>query len=295
MLIRNAVIPVAGHGTRLLPATKSQPKEMLPVGKKPIVQYVVEELAACHVSRVLLVTGKGKNSIEDHFDEDAQLIRMLRETGKERLLADAQIASNQLKFFYTRQCVQLGLGDAVLCARDFAGQEPFAVALGDSIIGCGKSSQILQTAGQVFFEHKADAVIIVEEVPAEEVSHYGIVAPKSKGNVFEVGDLIEKPEPNQAPSNFAIAARYVFSPKIFDYIKNTTLDSRGELQLTDAIRNMLNDGGKVFGLCLPTDQKRYDIGNIKSYYETFVEFALRDPEYGAAMRQHARQLLEQLK
>jgi UTP--glucose-1-phosphate uridylyltransferase len=289
--IRNAVIPVAGIGTRLLPATKSQPKEMLPVGKKPIVQYIVEELHLCGIERVLFVTGRGKSSIEDHFDDDPDLIRTLRETGKEDLLQELQYERMGVHFLYTRQRRQRGLGDAVLCAEHFAGKEPFVVALGDSIIGRHKPSMIVQGLMSAFESHQAACAIAVEEVPSAQVSMYGIVKPASNAEVFEIKDLIEKPSVNEAPSNWAIAGRYIFAPSLFDAIKRTGFDHHGELQLTDAIRLMLREGKPVIGVRLPVSERRYDIGNFESYFETFVEFALTDPEIGPQLVKRVKELM----
>jgi UTP--glucose-1-phosphate uridylyltransferase len=289
--IRNAVIPVAGIGTRLLPATKSQPKEMLPVGKKPIVQYIVEELHLCGIERVLFVTGRGKSSIEDHFDDDPDLIRTLRETGKEDLLQELQYERMGVHFLYTRQRRQRGLGDAVLCAEHFAGKEPFVVALGDSIIGRHKPSMIVQGLMSAFESHQAACAIAVEEVPSAQVSMYGIVKPASNAEVFEIKDLIEKPSVNEAPSNWAIAGRYIFAPSLFDAIKRTGFDHHGELQLTDAIRLMLREGKPVIGVRLPMSERRYDIGNFESYFETFVEFALTDPEIGPQLVKRVKELM----
>ncbi|MFZ4984360.1 MAG: UTP--glucose-1-phosphate uridylyltransferase [Blastocatellia bacterium] len=291
MTIRNAVIPVAGLGTRLLPATKSQPKEMLPVGKKPIVQYIVEELSLCGMDRFLFVTGRGKSSIEDHFDIDADLVRTLREGGKEDLLSELEFERLGPHYFYTRQHQQRGLGDAISYAENFSGTEPFVVALGDSIIGRHEPSRILERLIAAFEADDVACAIAVEEVPPDQVSMYGIVRPLSDSAVFEIADLVEKPPIGEAPSNWAIAGRYVFSPLLFDAIRRTPPDHRGEIQLTNAIRLMLNEGRKVVGVRLPRHEKRYDIGNFESYFETFVEFALTDPVYGEKMRQHARGLL----
>lgn len=295
MAIRNAVVPVAGLGTRLLPATKSQPKEMLPVGKKPIVQYVIEELHESGIERLLFVTGRGKHSIEDHFDEDHHLIRTLRETGKEDLLQELAYERIGVHFLYTRQKQQKGLGDAILCAEHFAGTEPFVCALGDSIIGRHKSSAAVGKLVKAFEARNADVAIVVEEVPREQVSMYGVVKPahwNGESEVFDIIDLVEKPAVADAPSNLAIAARYVFSPNIFDAIKRTPYDHRGELQITDAIRLVLKEGGRVVGLRLGAEEKRYDIGNFESYFETFVEFALTDPEYGEELRKRLPELLK---
>ena len=290
MAIRNAVIPVAGLGTRLLPATKSQPKEMLPVGRKPIVQYVVEELERSNIERVLFVTGRGKTSIEDHFDDDPELIRLLRETGTEDLLLALEYERIGMHFLYTRQRRQRGLGDAVLCAEHFAGDEPFVVALGDSIIGRHRPSQIVQTLVSAFETREAGCAIAVEEVPIEQVSLYGIVEPATDTEVFEITGLVEKPASGEARSNLAIAARYVFAPSIFEAIRHTPLDSRGELQLTDAIGLLLNNGERIIGVRLPREEKRYDIGNFESYFATFIEFALTDPSYEGKLRALVREL-----
>jgi len=289
--INNAVVPVAGLGTRLLPATKSQPKEMLPVGKKPIVQYVVEELKQSGIERVLFVTGRGKSSIEDHFDDDPELTRTLREGAKEELLAELEYESIGVHFLYTRQRRQKGLGDAVLCAEHFAGTDPFVVALGDSIIGRHAPSSIVRTLTEAFEAQQAACAIAVEEVPIEQAPLYGIVQPRSESEVFEIGDLVEKPSVREAPSNLAIAARYVFAPSIFPAIRRMPFDRRGELQLTDAIRLLLDEGQRIIGVRLPPAEKRYDIGNFESYFETFVEFALTDPHFGPRLRERIKELL----
>src|SRR5262245_46588781 len=200
---------------------------MLPVGKKPIVQYIIEELHLCGVERALFVTGRGKSSIEDHFDDDPDLIRTLRETGKEDLLEELMYERLGVHFLYTRQRRQRGLGDAVLCAEHFAGTEPFVLALGDSIIGRHKPSLIVERLIGAFEAHNAFCAIAVEEVPEDQVSMYGIVRPGSSEDVFEMLDLIEKPHRDEAPSRLAIAGRYVLSPSIFDAIKRTDVDHRG--------------------------------------------------------------------
>lgn len=285
MSVDIAVVPVAGRGTRLLPLTKSQPKEMLPVGRKPVVQYVVEELARCGIGRLLFVTGPGKTAIENHFDIDAELVDHLRETGKEELLDELAFEREDLEYFYTRQRRQLGLGHAVLCARPVVGDQSFVVALGDSIIGMHAQSNIVGTMIDAFERQKADAVIAFEPVSAAEVIHYGIAKPRVGGaDIFELDDLIEKPDVDEAPSNLAVAARYVFSSAIFDCLKRTTPGKGDEIQLTDAIRLLIREGGKVLGVSLPTSEKRFDIGNFESYFEAFVEFAMADPHYGAGLR-----------
>ena len=290
--INIAVVPVAGLGTRLLPATKSQPKEMLPVGRKPVVQYVVEELTRMKMKRVLFITGPGKTSIENHFDLNEELIQELRENGKEELLEELEYERAPLQYFYTRQRELLGLGHAIQCAEPFVGNQPFVVALGDSIIGMHAKSDIVQRMSRCFAENNASAVIAFEKVPLEEVHRYGIARPKQEGETFEIEDLIEKPSRTEAPSNLAIAARYVFAPTIFDAIKRTPPGKGGEIQITDAIRLLIKDGGKVFGICLRADERRYDIGNFQAYFRAFVEFALEDEKQGPALRKHIEALLD---
>jgi len=294
MSVDLAVVPVAGRGTRLLPLAKSQPKEMLPVGRKPVVQYVVEELGRCGVRRLLFVTGPGKAAIENHFDIDAELIANLRETGKEELLGELAFEREDLEYFYTRQRRQLGLGHAVLCARPVVGNKSFVVALGDSIIGLHAQSDVVATMVEHFESSGADGVIALVEVPREEVVHYGIAQPKDGvDDVFELADMVEKPTVEEAPSNLAVAARYVFSSAIFDYLEKTPRGKGNEIQLTDAIRMMMADGKKVLGVRLPADEQRFDIGNFDSYFATFTEFALADPQYGPALREHLEKLLRQ--
>jgi UTP--glucose-1-phosphate uridylyltransferase len=287
-----AVIPVAGLGTRLLPATKSQPKEMLPVGRKPVVQYVVEELTRVGITRVLFVTGPGKASIENHFDRNAELIQTLRESGKEELLAALEFERSTVQYFYTRQRELLGLGHAVACARSFVGNQPFVVALGDSIIGMHAESDVVERMTRCYHERDAAAVIAFEEVPHDEVSRYGIAKPKQDDDLFEIEDLVEKPSPGEAPSNLAIAARYVLSPAIFDALAQTRRGKGGEIQLTDAIRTVIRNGGRAYGVRLRPDERRYDIGNFEAYFEAFVEFALADPTHGPALRRHLLKALD---
>lgn len=292
MPIDIAVVPVAGHGTRLLPATKSQPKEMLPVGRKPVVQYVTEELAASGIRRILFVTGARKSAIENHFDEDHELISYLRESGREEELAELAFERQQLEYFYTRQRRQLGLGHAVLCAKPLIGAQPFVVALGDSIIGMHAQSRIVSRMLEEYERTKADIVIAFEEVPRKEVIRYGIAEPAGVvGDVFDLKDIVEKPSVDEAPSNLAVAGRYVLGPSIFEALAETKPGKGGEIQLTDAMRIVLKRGGKGVGLKLPASERRYDIGNFGSYFRAFVDFALTDPKYGEALRAHVRQRL----
>lgn len=292
MNIQSAVVPVAGLGTRLLPATKSQPKEMLPVARKPVVQYVVEELEANGVKQILFITGKNKTSIENHFDFDHELMRNLREGGKEELLSELEYERMRMQFFFTRQRKQKGLGDAVLCAQHFTEDRPFVVALGDSILGLHACSQIVRRLAEVYETEKPSCVVAVEEVARESVSSYGIVRPAGEGDVFEITDLVEKPAQESAPSNLAIAARYIFSASIYQALDSTPPDRHGEIQLTDAIRLQLKEGAKVMGVRLPRDEQRYDIGNFESYFEAFVDFALSDSQLGNRLRKYLQERLD---
>jgi UTP--glucose-1-phosphate uridylyltransferase len=293
MDIEIAVVPVAGLGTRLLPATKSQPKEMLPVGRKPVVQYVVEELDLSGIRRILFVTSRGKTSIEQHFDIDEQLTTYLRETGREEQLMDLEFERHAMEYFYTRQRRQLGLGHAVLCARPLVGHQPFVVALGDSIIGLHAQSDIVARLIEQYETTDAELVVAFERVPAADVVHYGIAQPRNgTGPVFDLEDVIEKPALDEAPSNLAVAARYVFSPAIFEALQETPPGKGGEIQLTDAIRLLLKQGCRGLGVTLGDTERRFDIGNFDSYFRTFAEFALRDPLYGPRLRAFVRELLE---
>jgi UTP--glucose-1-phosphate uridylyltransferase len=292
MPIDLAIVPVAGQGTRLLPSTKSQPKEMLPVGRKPVVQYVVEELSLSGMRRLLFITGPGKSSIENHFDLNPELIAFLRERGKEELLEELDFERQDLLYFYTRQRRQLGLGHAVLCAEPIVGRQPFVVALGDSIIGINAQSDIVRRMVAEFERADADAVIALEQVPREEVVNYGIAKPRGTAEtVFVMQDIIEKPGVEEAPSTLAVAARYVFKPVIFEWLTRTRPGKGGEIQLTDAIRQLIHSGGKVLGMQLAPGERRFDIGNFESYFRAFIEFALADPKHGPELRKFVRTLL----
>jgi UTP--glucose-1-phosphate uridylyltransferase len=216
----------------------------------------------------------------------------LSANNKKELLDEIQFSELQANFFYTRQRVQRGLGDAILCGENFAGEQPFVVALGDSIVGLNAQSKAVSRLTQLFETQRASCVIAVEEVPREETMHYGVIEIDRDSNGFyRVLNLVEKPQPDKAPSNLAIAGRYVFSPVIFDMIKRIGPDKRGEIQLTDAIQRMCEEGKRVLAIKLPPEEKRYDIGNFPSYFETFLEFALADPIYGGEFRKVAERLL----
>ena len=288
--IVKGVIPVAGMGTRLLPATKSQPKEMLPVGRRPVVQYVVEELQAAGLGQLLFVTGRKKTAIEDHFDPDPELVRTLSTGGGYALLDELAFTETNTRFFYTRQSTPRGLGDAVNHAREFVGDEHFVVALGDSIIQCHDGSAYLRTLMDAHLAAGAACTVAVEEVAREDVYRYGVVKPAGEigDGAFEVADLVEKPRVEAAPSNLAIAARYAFSPAIFDALARTAPDRNGELQLTDAIKLLLQLGHRVIAVPLREGERRYDIGNFESYFLAFMDFALADEKYGYMVRQHLK-------
>lgn len=294
MTINIAIVPVAGLGTSVLPLTKSQPKEMLAVGRKPVVQYVVEELASNGIERILFITSQGKSSIAAHFDIDENLIQYLRETGREDNLAELDYERQNIEYFYTRQRRQLGLGHAVLCAQPLVGKEPAVVALGDSILGRHASSNVVSRMVDTYETEKADAVIALEPVDPADVDQYGIVDIRDgHGGSLIITGAIEKPTADNAPSNLSIAARYVFSPAIYEALQATPTDRHGNLQLTDAIAHLIDQGAKVVGIRLQQDVKRYDIGNFESYFKTFLEFTLTDPEFGTEMQTWVHDYLKQ--
>lgn len=289
--IVKVVVPVAGMGTRLLPATKSQPKEMLPVGRRPVVQYVVEELEAAGLRQILFVTGSKKTAIEDHFDPDPELVRQLSSGGGYDLLEELGYTETDVRFFYTRQSVPRGLADAVGHGEEFVGADHFVVALGDSIIKNRDGGSLLRTMIETHLESGAACTMAVEEVDAGDVHRYGIIEPQEgapgKGPMA-VQDVVEKPQPEVAPSNLAIAARYIFSPAIFEAIGRTAPDQRGELQLTDSIKHLLQLGYEVRAIPLRSGERRYDIGNFESYFKAFIDFAIADEKYGYLVRQYLK-------
>lgn len=290
--IRKAVILVAGIGTRLLPATKSQPKEMLPVGRKPVVQYVVEEMAAAGIREVLFVTGRKKSAIEDHFDADPELERRLSDSG----VADfghelAYGLVGDLTFYYTRQRVQRGTADAVRLAEEFVGDEPFVVAFGDTIVTANDQLNLVKRLAAAHLDSEAAFTVACEEVPRDEVYKYGVVRPRDGaiGADFALDGLVEKPEPSTAPSNLAIVPRYVFDRRIFDAIRLTLPGKNGELWLTDSMAILLRQHPFARAVRLSHGERRYDVGNFESYFKAFIDFALRDPQYGYTIRQYLGQ------
>jgi len=286
-----AVVPVAGLGTRLIPLTKTQPKEMLPVGRKPVVHYIVEELIENGIDQILFITGASKTSIENYFDLNESLVTMLRERGKEDVLAELQLDYVPAKYYFTRQRQLLGLGHAVQCASDFIADQPFVVALGDSIIQGGNAT-LLSRMQACFDENDCAAVAAFETVPKNDVSRYGIAHPKTDGDIFELADIVEKPDVDSAPSQLAVAARYIFKPMIFDALQRITPGAGGELQLTDAIRLLIQEGHPVYGVRLTEEERRFDIGSFPSYYRAFIEFALADEAHGDDLRQFVSELLK---
>jgi UTP--glucose-1-phosphate uridylyltransferase len=290
MGVVDAVVPVAGLGTRLLPATKSQPKEMLPVVGKPVVQYVVEELAAAGIERILFVTGRGKSAIEDHFDPDPDLIRRLRETGKEELLAQLDYERMGVDFLYTRQAEPRGLGDAVACAKRFAGDRPFALALGDSIIAGGSPSSVVPALADALDEKHAAAAIAVEEIEPAEAGLRGVVIPavSTSDAIFELAGVVEKPAEVGPRGALAVAARYVLKPSIFRALREVEPDAGGEIQLTDAIARLIDAGERVIAMRLPEDERRHDMGTVEGYCRTFLELALADPRFGERLSARLR-------
>lgn len=271
--IRKAIIPAAGLGTRFLPATKAMPKEMLPIVDKPTIQFIVEEAIASGIEDIIIVTGKGKRSIEDHFDHALELEKNLIEKQKYELLETIQNITNMIDIHYIRQKEPLGLGHAVWCARKFIGNEPFAVLLGDDIV----QSEVpcLLQLKEIYNKRRA-SVIGVKQVPDEETHRYGIVDPIGKDErTYQVKSFIEKPAPGNAPSNLAIIGRYILTPEIFMYLEDKQKGSGNEIQLTDAIQR-LNENQRVFAY--EFEGKRYDVGEKKGFIETTIEFALQKPE-----------------
>ena len=301
MAIHKVVIPVAGMGTSLLPATKSQPKEMLPVGRKPVVQYVVEEVVEQGLNKILFITGKNKRTIEDHFDRDPDLQSYLTESDRENLLEELDYEQEGVNFFYTRQLIPAGrttpagIGDAIGMAKDFVADEPFVVAFGDTIIKSGNHAGLINRMIKSHEKNKASATIAVVEVPPEEVSHYGIVKPKAgeDENDFEIESIVEKPTKEDAPSNLCVAARYVFNPEIFTALDRTPPGVGGKLEITDAISTLMSMGHSVRCVKLQSEELRYDIGNMESYFKSFIDFALFDQRYGYLIRQYLQKRLRE--
>ncbi|WP_058554976.1 UTP--glucose-1-phosphate uridylyltransferase GalU [Thiohalocapsa sp. ML1] len=285
--IRKAVFPVAGLGTRFLPATKASPKEMLPVVDKPLIQYAAEEAEAGGAEHLIFITGRHKRSIEDHFDKAYELEAELKEAGKHKLLELVQnVLPAHVNCIFLRQAEALGLGHAVLCAKPVVGNEPFAVILADDLIRNDDKGVVEQMAE--VFDRTGASVLSVQEVPPGETDKYGIVAtePQPDGTL-RVVSIVEKPKPADAPSNLAVVGRYLLTPTIFDKLEQTTPGAGGEIQLTDAIAALLEDEPVI---AYPFAGKRYDCGSKEGYLEATVEYALSHPELGESFRAYLKQL-----
>lgn len=274
--IRKAVIPVAGLGTRFLPITKAQPKEMLPLVDKPVIQHVVEEAIRAGVDSIVLVTGRGKQAIENHFDVAYELEDTLQRRGKTEDLEQVRGITSLSAFAYVRQGEPLGLGHAVLCARHAVGNEPFALLLGDDVFA--EEDDALEALVRAY-EATGKSVVGVQEVPLDHVSRYGIVsAPTDPTRVWEVTRIVEKPQPEVAPSRFAVVGRYILNPKVFDHLVALEPGVGGEYQLTDALMKLAEAGELV---ACPIPAKRFDTGNKLDYLKANVEFALKREDLGA--------------
>jgi len=286
--ICRAVFPAAGLGTRFLPATKAQPKEMLVLVDKPIIQYAVEEAVAAGLKNLVIITGRGKNAIEDHFDVSFELERILEDRGKSDLLSLVRAVSDMVHIAYVRQKEALGLGHAILVARDLVQSEPFAVLLGDDVIDAD-----VPCIGQMMeiYERHHASVVAIMEVPGEEVCRYGIIdgVPVSgnEGRVYAVKNMVEKPRVEDSPSNLAIIGRYILTPTIFDVLETTARGAGGEIQLTDGLQSLL---AKEPIYAYKFRGKRYDAGEKLGFLKTTVEFALKSEELGPAFRSYLKSL-----
>jgi UTP--glucose-1-phosphate uridylyltransferase len=285
MEVRKAVIPAAGFGTRFLPASKSQPKEMLPIVDTPTIQYVVEEAVAAGITDILMVIGRGKRAIEEHFDRNFELELSLEEKGKHEELEAIRRISNLAEIHFIWQKELLGLGHAVSCARHHVGKEPFAVLLGDTLIDSDPpaTAQLVEICRRY-----QESVIVLEDVPREKVDRYGVISGTfMEDGLYLVNDLVEKPEVAEAPSTLAIAGRYVFRHEIFEYLDRTPPGKGGEIQLTDAMRLMLADRA-MYGLRI--DGVRYDIGNKLDFLKTNIAYGLKRPELRDDLIEYIRSL-----
>jgi len=285
MPITKAVFPAAGLGTRFLPATKASPKEMLPLVDKPLIQYVVEEAISSGIEEIIIITGRGKRAIEDHFDISFELEDILRQKGKKKLLAEVQKISNMLDICYVRQKEPSGLGHAILCARNLVKGEPFAVLLGDDVIDA--TVPVLKQMLEVYNTYNAP-VIAIQEVDRSQVSNYGIIkATRIEEGIYRVTDMVEKPSVDDAPSNLAIIGRYILTPDIIELLKKTRPGSGKEIQLTDALRDLAKTR-PVYAYKF--QGKRYDAGDKLGFLKATVEFALKNEEFGGEFRSYLKTL-----
>ena len=291
--VQKAIVPVGGLGTRLLPVTKVLPKEMLPVGRRPVIQYVVEEMRAARLEHICLVTGRRKSLIQEHFDHDPELVRRLQYYGRDDLLAELAYLESGLHITYIRQSGPQGLADAIGLAESFVGDEPFVVALGDSIIREPHMGGLLRRMIERHLANGAVATVAVEEVAPERTKQYDIVRPSEtvhdEDEFFPLDDIIDQPDAEEAPSHWALAARYVLGPEIFSAIRRTRPAWGGETQLTDALRILLQQGHGMQAIRLLPSQERHDIGSFDGYFRTFLDFALMDPLFGERARAYLRE------
>src|SRR6056297_139672 len=286
MKVKKAVIPAAGLGTRFLPATKAQPKEMLPIVDKPSIQYIVEEVVKAGIEDIIIITGKHKKSIADHFDKNIELEMVLQKKGKHKLLKIVKDISSLINIHYVRQKEAKGLGHAIYCARTFIGNDPFAVLLGDDIVLSDKA--VIQQMAEIY-EEEEQQIIGVQQVPHNEISKYGVVKFNGfKDRVYEVEQLIEKPSVKEAPSDLAIMGRYIITPDIFGILKNTKPGKGGEIQLTDALNELAQQRSvqayKFIG-------HRYDVGNKLGFLKATVEFALKRDDLGCNFKKYLKELI----
>lgn len=288
MKVKKAVIPAAGFGTRFLPATKAVPKELLPIVDKPTIQYIMEEVVSAGFEEVILITGREKGSIEDHFDISIELEHHLKKKGKKDLLKIIQDISDMITIVSVRQKEPLGLGHAVLCAKRVVGSEPFAVLLGDDLI----DAEVPCIKQMIDIYQRMDgALIAIQRVPRQETHQYGIIKGKKIGErVYRIDEMIEKPKKGEAPSNLAIIGRYILPPQIFGVLEKTKPDQRGEIQLTDAIKE-LNRNLPVFGYEFIGD--RYDAGDKLGYLQANIAFGLKHPELGKKLKHYLKNLVLQ--
>jgi len=287
MTIRKAVFPAAGLGTRFLPATKAQPKEMLPIVDKPTIQYVVEEAVASGIQDIIIITGRGKNAIEDHFDRSIELEMMLAKKGRTDLLEVVRRVSELIRVCYVRQREPLGLGHAVLAARDLVGNEPFAVLLGDDILA--DSTPALRQMMAVYEKYRC-SVMCVKRVPRAEVSRYGVIKGRRlEEHLYHIMDMVEKPEIREAPSDLAVVGRYILTPEIFPLLEKTAADRTGEIQLTNALKALLKSRKQMI-YALEFQGRWHDAGTILGFLKTTVEFALQRPDLAPGFKDFLRSL-----
>ncbi len=286
-MIKKVIIPAAGLGTRFLPATKAQPKEMLPIVDKPTIQYIVEEAIASGVQSILIITGRNKRAIEDHFDRSLELEMELEKAGKTDLLKLVRDIGGMVNLHFIRQKTPRGLGDAIYCAKDFVGNEPFGVILGDDIVVSKEPA--LKQLFDTYDKHNK-TVVGVQHVPFEDVNKYGIITPgKTDGKTIQVSSMVEKPEISKAPSNIAIMGRYVLSPSVFTAIEKQKEGVGGEIQLTDAIASLIKSEGVM---AYEFEGKRYDVGNKLGYLTATCEFALNDPKLKEGFKEYLKELVK---